>query len=279
MGSYALGHSDRELDRLSHQAKMFGPFTRQLFEEAGIRPGMRVLDVGCGSGDVALLAAEMVGPQGEVVGVDRASLAVARARERAARFRVTNVRFVQGDPAKMDFDEAFDAVVGRLVLMYYPEPIVTVARLARHVRTGGIVVFQELDEENCKSLPQAPLFERAIGWVKSALQLSGAHVQMGLKLHATFLAAGLPAPRQRLDAVVGGGPECPVYDHIAEGVESLLPTLEELGIATRDEVEPQTLAQRIRDQVVERNGVAVSLGMVGAWTHKPATLGKAVRAD
>ena len=206
-------------------------------------------------------------------------LAVARARERAAKFRVTNVRFVQGDPAKMHFDGEFDAVVGRLVLMYYPEPTVTVARLAKHVRTGDILVFQELDEENCKSLPRAPLFERAIGWVKSALELSGAHAQMGLKLHATFVAAGLPAPRQRLDAVVGGGPKCPVYQHIAEGVESLLPTLEELGVTTREEVQPETLAQRICDQVVKINGAVVSLGMVGAWTHKPATFGKLARAN
>jgi SAM-dependent methyltransferase len=238
-----------------------------------------VLDVGCGSGDVSLLAAEMVGPDGEVVGVDRAALAVARARERAVKFQVRNVRFVQGDPAKMDFDEAFNAVVGRLVLMYYPEPVVTVARLARHVRTGGLLVFQELDEDACKSLPKAPLFDRAVDWVKSALRRSGAHLQMGLKLHSTFLAAGLPEPKHRMDAVVGGGPECPVYDHIAEGIQSLLPAMEELGVATRDEVQPETLAQRIREQVMERNGVVVSLGMVGAWTRKPATFGKAVRAN
>ena len=57
---YALGHSDRELDRLSRQAQAFEPFTRQLLAEAGIQPGMRVLDAGCGSGDVSFLAAGMV---------------------------------------------------------------------------------------------------------------------------------------------------------------------------------------------------------------------------
>jgi hypothetical protein len=53
---YALGHSDRELARLGLQARLFDPLTRQLFRDAGIAPGMRVLDVGSGSGDVAFLA-------------------------------------------------------------------------------------------------------------------------------------------------------------------------------------------------------------------------------
>ena len=80
---YALGHSQQELDRLSRQAQAFEPFTRQLLEQAGISAGMRVLDVGCGSGDVAFLAAELVGPGGEVIGVDRAIAAIRRGTARA----------------------------------------------------------------------------------------------------------------------------------------------------------------------------------------------------
>ena len=72
----APGHSARELDRLSLQARMYEAFTRQLFHEAGLLPGIRVLDVGCGSGDVALLASEFVGPTGEIVGIDRAASAI-----------------------------------------------------------------------------------------------------------------------------------------------------------------------------------------------------------
>ena len=71
--SYALGHSEHELERLSRQAEVFAPFTRQLFEQAGISSGMRILDVGCGAGDEAFLAAELVGPNGEVVGADHSA--------------------------------------------------------------------------------------------------------------------------------------------------------------------------------------------------------------
>ena len=68
---YVLGHSAQELERLSTQARLYEPFTVQFFRNAGIQAGMRVLDVGCGSGDVSFLVA-LVGPTGQVVGVDRA---------------------------------------------------------------------------------------------------------------------------------------------------------------------------------------------------------------
>src|SRR5262245_50514383 len=118
---YALGHSEQELQRLSRQGQALGPFTRQLFEEAGISRGMRVLDVGCGSGDVTFLAADVVGPSGNVVGVDRERRAVDWANARANSQGARNVIFVEGDPAEIEFDEKFDAIVGRLVLMYYPD--------------------------------------------------------------------------------------------------------------------------------------------------------------
>src|SRR5215471_5205369 len=98
---YALGHSEHELQRLSRQAQAIEPFTRQLFEEAGINQGMRVLDVGCGSGDVAFLAADLVGLSGEIVGVDRERTAVDWANARAHSLGTTNVKFVEGDPAEM----------------------------------------------------------------------------------------------------------------------------------------------------------------------------------
>src|SRR5215472_10480627 len=109
--SYALGHSEHELERLSQQGRVFEPFTRQLFEQAGIGPVMRVLDVGCGAGDVSFLAAEFVGPTGEVVGVDHAAAAIEWASARAQALGIRNVKFLEGDPAMMAFDGQFDAVV------------------------------------------------------------------------------------------------------------------------------------------------------------------------
>jgi SAM-dependent methyltransferase len=77
--SYALARSREEYERLSHQAAFIKGTTERLLRAADLEPGMRVLDVGSGAGDVAFLGAELVGPEGKVVGVDGAALAVARA--------------------------------------------------------------------------------------------------------------------------------------------------------------------------------------------------------
>jgi SAM-dependent methyltransferase len=266
--TYALGHSEQELQRLSRQAQAFEPFTRQLLQQAGINTGMRVLDVGCGSGDVAFLAADLVGPTGEVIGADRAAAATQRATTRARAQGVRNVKFLEGDPTEMQFDRAFDAVVGRLVLMYYPDPVDAVRKLAGHVREGGLIIFQEFDIANCRSLPLAPTLERHTNWIKQTLSATGARTQLGLELYSVFVAAGLPGPTMRMDAVIGGGPDCPVYELVAEVTRSLLPVMEKLKIATATEVDVSSLAQRLQDEVVTTKGVVLSPGLIGSWSRK-----------
>jgi SAM-dependent methyltransferase len=265
---YAPGHSDDELNRLSRQAEAFEPFTRQLFQKAGITTGMRVLDVGSGSGDVAFLAAELVGPSGEVIGADQAAEAVSRATARAQARGIRNVRFLEGDPAELRFDQPFDAVVGRLVLMYYPDPVNAVRKLALCLRDEGLIVFQEFDFATALSMPPAPTYERNVGWFKQALTATGAQIHLGLQLYGVFLAAGLPAPSMRMDALVGGGPDNVVYEIVAGVAKSLLPVLEKLKITTATEVDLSSLAQRIRDEVVASNGVILSPGLIGAWSSK-----------
>jgi protein-L-isoaspartate O-methyltransferase len=114
--AYAMGRSEAETERLIRQSGLYAPFTWRLFEQVGLGPGMRVLDVGTGAGDVALMAAEMVGTTGSVVGVDHNPKVLQTARARAIRAGVTNATFVEGDAGALELDGGFDAAVGRLVL-------------------------------------------------------------------------------------------------------------------------------------------------------------------
>src|SRR5215468_3616220 len=92
---YALGTADTERDRLIRQAQWLAPYTERFFREAGIGPAQRVLDLGSGVGDVSLLVASLVGPSGEVVGVERDPRSIARAQARVADAGLHNVSFTQ----------------------------------------------------------------------------------------------------------------------------------------------------------------------------------------
>ena len=266
--TYALGHSDRELDRLSAQARLIDPITRRFFHDAGIVPGMRVLDVGCGAGDVAFLVADMVGGSGEVTGVDRASNALAAAQARADALSRRNVIFAQGDPAQMAFERPFDAVVGRYVLQFQPDPAAMLRKLAAHVRPGGPIVFHELDWDGASSFPPSSTYDHCCRWIVETLRLLGAETRMGMKLHATFLAAGLRAPEMRLEAVVGGPSNNSDRLHlIADLVETLAPEMERLGLATAAEIGLATLARRMDDEVSAASTVVVGRSEIGAWSQ------------
>ena len=101
---YVLGHTDAELKRLATQARLIDPITRLFLIEAGIGNGMRVLDVGSGAGDVAFLAANLVGLAGQVVGVDRSASALARARTRAEEQSLNNVTFRESELSAITSD-------------------------------------------------------------------------------------------------------------------------------------------------------------------------------
>ena len=78
---YLLGSAPRELQRLIRQSQIINPVTERLLRQTAVKQGMRVLDVGCGAGDVSLLAAELVGASGSIIGIDRSPEAIAMAKD------------------------------------------------------------------------------------------------------------------------------------------------------------------------------------------------------
>jgi ubiquinone/menaquinone biosynthesis C-methylase UbiE len=157
--TYWLERTDTETRRLIRQAGYYNAFTRRTLAEAGVAPGMRILDVGSSAGDVALLAAELVGPTGGVVGVDVNATGLDVARERARSAGFANVAFVAGDAREAALDGDFDAVVGRLVLMYLRDPAQALHAFTRRLRPGGIVAFQEYSVR-LAWLPEMALWRR-----------------------------------------------------------------------------------------------------------------------
>jgi len=265
---YVLGHSDREIERLKAQARLVDPMTERFFRDAGLEPSMRVLDIGSGAGDVAFVAAKIVGASGEVVGVDRAASAVAIARDRAVEKAMTNVTFKEGDPGDMVFEQPFDAVIGRYVLQFQKDPAAMLRKLAAHLRPGGLVVFQEIDWGGLGSSPAVPTFERCAEWGRKALGKHGTESRMGTRLHAAFVSAGLPPPTMRLEAQIGGVPAIvPWLNRFKELIATLLPEIERHGIATAEEIDIDTLGQRMADEARALSSVVISHYQICAWTR------------
>lgn len=228
---------------------------------------MRVLDVGCGTGDVSFLVASMVGPSGSVLGVDKSPDAVARASGRAAAAGLTNVRFLTQDLSGLVLDAPVDALVGRLVLMYLADPAVDLRRLTAFVRPGGTVAFHEFDLDGAKSHPVCPLFEATVQRIRDAFARAGIDARTGLRLGRIFEEAGLPAPQMIQGARVERGPDAQVYEQVTQVTRTLLPLMQRTGVATIDEVDIDSLAARLRDEIVERDATVVTPSLIGAWAQ------------
>jgi ubiquinone/menaquinone biosynthesis C-methylase UbiE len=133
---YVLGHSQREIQRLISQAAILQPVTERLLRSVKIGPGMRVLDLGCGAGDVSMLAAEFVGPTGLVVGIDRNGEVLTLASERAHAAGLRQISFEQASVESFSSEEPFDLVIGRCILVHQSDPVGFLRAAARLVSPG-----------------------------------------------------------------------------------------------------------------------------------------------
>lgn len=263
---YVLGHTSVEAHRLQLQADVLAPHSAHLFRLAGIEPGMRVLDIGSGAGDVSMLLAELVGPTGSVTGVDINPDIVELARARTADAGLANVCFTVSDLAELRLDEPFDALVGRLILIHLPAPAATVRGLSRLVRPGGVVSFQDFNITRCRSVPPTPLATRCAKWVADGMHAVGINVDIGEQLAAILRDAGLTVEGMAA-AGPGGTAGSAMPEYAAMSVGSMLPVLLAHGIATEAEVGLDTLAQRLTSELAEAGATFWGPEMAGAWAR------------
>jgi len=268
---YALGYSQTEFKRLEMQALLLKELTADVLRRAGLAPGMRVLDLGCGVGDVSLLAADLVGPSGHVLGIDRSADMVSIAKRRADHAgKGSWVEFRTAELDSFDSARTFDAVIGRLVLMYLPDPAAALRRLLGFVVPGGLAVFHEMAMPMSRSVPEGPLFRRSIDWLRDTFRAAGFETDMGSKLAGTFVAAGLPQPQLTLGGIAGSGPDTPVHNYLVGTLRSLLPMGERFGVFTAAEADLDTLGERLLAEAESLGACMMPPPLVGAWARKAA---------
>src|SRR4030095_11115111 len=264
--NYPLGHTDAEHERLIREAALVAPITERFFREAGIGPGQRVLDLGSGVGDVAMLVARMVGPSGEVVAIERDRNSIAKASARVSEAGFHNVSFNESNVNEIPHEKAFDAAVGRFILMYLPDPVATLRSISQVVRTGGVIVFQEPTWVPVVAhLRALPLWFATASLIDKTMRVSANH-DMGAELYDTFVEAGLPAPTVRMELPMGKEPYLAQWYY--DTLSSLLPQVEQLHIPVESLGPLNTLMQRLQSEVANSKTVACWFASVGAWCRK-----------
>lgn len=267
---YVLGHAPEELARLERQAAIFEAPTRALFTRAGIAPGSRVLDVGCGGGDVSLLVADFAGPAGEVIGVDRAPEAVATASRRAAARGRTNVRFVESTLEALTIAPV-DAAVGRFVLMHQPDPVATLARVASFVRPGGVVAMMESHLDalvlEWHSWPASAAYGTLLDVMLKTIKAAGGRTDMGLRLRRTFLDAGLPDPDMDVHGTLAGADADRLCRYMADSLRSMKPIAARLGVADLTDEAIDGVEQGMLDDAARPGAVMNGPVAVTAWAR------------
>jgi 2-polyprenyl-3-methyl-5-hydroxy-6-metoxy-1,4-benzoquinol methylase len=264
--TYLLGHADAEVRRLMLQARLYDDYTEHALRLAGLRPGMRVLDVGCGPGDVSFVAARLVGTKGMVLGIDAADI-IELARTRAAERGITSVHFEQTTVGDIALDEPVDAVIGRLILMHLPDPVAALRQLAGLVRPGGVIAFCEFDITAAFTVPELPLWRAARDAIAGAFTGLGLNPTFAATLPTLFRRAGLGAPRLALGAPAGGPDDTELSAFVAETWRSMLPVAEKLGLVAADLADPDTLLTRLREEVATAEAVVTTPAMISAWSR------------
>jgi SAM-dependent methyltransferase len=257
------------LDRVAAPPHLFGDLTEDVLLRAGISPGMHVLDVGCGRGDVTLLAAKLVGPTGRVIGIDRSVDALTIAASLAAALGLDNVSFREADLRDFVLDDGVDAIVGRYVLVHQDDYGGAMRRLARSLRPGGVMAFHEMVlSGGLESSPRCALLDRCAWWLRETYRRAGLDERAGLRLHAAFVEAGLGEPRMVVRASAQGASSAALFTSVAALVRALLPRIVQLGVASPAEVDVDTLADRLRAEATGLGAVVTSPLLVGAWARR-----------
>jgi 2-polyprenyl-3-methyl-5-hydroxy-6-metoxy-1,4-benzoquinol methylase len=266
---YVLGHTEREQRRLIRQGQVLAGSTERFLRDAGIVAGLRVLDIGCGVGDVAMLAAQLVGPAGRVVAIDHDRASVEIARRRASAAGLDNVALEHADIAALTDAEPFDAIVGRLVLEFVPDPVATISRLCALLRPGGIMALQEPSWNIwLAATAHLPLRMAVTALIRDVFVAGGVHTEMELPLYRGFRAANLTPPQLRIDLPVGDGPEMRGMLHGL--LLAVWPRAEALALPLGALGDPATLAARLDEELDAHRSFASFVALVGAFARKRA---------
>jgi ubiquinone/menaquinone biosynthesis C-methylase UbiE len=265
--AYVLGHTSAEQQRLIRQARVLAPITERFLRDAGIASGMRVLDIGCGMGDVTMIAAQLVGLAGHVTSIDLDHASIEMAQRRAAALGLHNTSFNRADIATYVHPEPFDAIVGRLVLQFVPDPTTIIDRLYGMLRPGGIMALQEPTWKLWLTYTaHLPLRLAVTQLARDAFQAGGAHTEMEQRLYQGFVASGFHSPQLRVELPVGNDLE--FRSLLPDLLTTLMPNIVSLGLPVGHLGVLNTLKERLDQELDREKSFASYVALIGVFGRR-----------
>jgi SAM-dependent methyltransferase len=264
-GKYALATGESAAYRLGILHDLYGPGTRRVLLEAGLRPGMRVADLGCGVGMVTGLLADLVGPTGSVVGIDSSAAQLAQARERL-NTDGAHISFVEASATATCLPPgSFDLVYCRFLLIHLPEPEHALREMVALLKPDGILVCEDADLIASGSEPPSALDAFADLWVRLGPS-RGLDYTLGRRLFQMVLGAGLPTPQITFNQPVVARGEHKRFLELS--VAEAGPAFISAGLITSRELH-RTLVE-MRRLTGDESVLAIMPRMNQVWARKPA---------
>ena len=189
---YVLGTHDEELDRLGLQHRVWKPRMIEAWTNGGITEGSRVVDLGCGPGFATIDLAEMVGPSGVVMGVERSSRFLDFARSACQKRGFQNVQLLEADlSGTIEFSQKFDAVWCRWVACFLPDLNPLMDHLRGALKPGGTAIFHEyVNYATWQTVPRSAGIERFAAKVMESWRASGGEPNIVFTLLPRLIASG-----------------------------------------------------------------------------------------
>ena len=271
-GEYALATGEAAAYRLGILHDLYGPGTRRVLLESGLRRGMRVADLGCGVGLVTALLAELVGPGGDVVGIDASAAQLAQARKGMPPGG-TNIRFVEASATDTGLPPAsFDLIFCRFLLLHLPEPERALREMWALLKPNGILVCEDGDLTSSGSEPPSAFGAFAELWGRLGPS-RGVDYTLGRRLFHMVLAAGFPEPEITFNQPVVARGETKRLLELSYAEAG--PAFVDAGLITAEELD-RTLVE-MRRLNADETVLAVMPRMAQVWARKPATHPRANR--
>jgi ubiquinone/menaquinone biosynthesis C-methylase UbiE len=261
--SYIIRGGVAGRERLRVLSRVMQPTTLALLRRAGIRPGMACLEVGCGGGDLAFDIARLVGPSGRVVGTDIDEKKLELAAQEAQTQQLNNVEFRLSDITATEPERGFDLVHARFVLTHLPNPAQALGRMRGALRSGGVLVLEDIDFRGYFCHPENAAFSRYVALYTETVRRRGGDANIGPRLPGLLVESGLEDVHLNVVQLAGTAGDVKLITPLT--MENIADAVRAEGLASRAEVDQ--LVAELYELAQTPGTVSSSPRIVEAWGY------------